>query len=51
MARSPGGLAVGVELAMGKGRVILLPPLASIETEARAALAETLHQSLQRLPI
>ncbi len=46
-ARSAGGLAIGVELAVGPGRVILLPPLTSFEQE-RAAMAEALFECLER---
>jgi len=46
-ARSPGGAAVGVELALGEGRVILLPPLARFEQE-RTELAQTLFECLER---
>lgn len=46
-ARSPGGVAVGVELTVGEGRVVLLPPLARFQAE-RVALAETLFECLER---
>jgi len=48
-ARSPGGLAVAVEIAVAGGRVILLPPLARIEQEERAVLAGTLLACLDRM--
>ncbi len=48
-ARSPGGAAVGVELSLGQGWVILLPPLARFEME-RTELAQTLSECLERWP-
>src|SRR3989304_3616825 len=50
-ARSPGGAAVGVELAIGGGRVVLLPPLGQMDySRDRVPLANTLHICLERLP-
>ncbi|MBI2912948.1 MAG: hypothetical protein HYY03_03415 [Chloroflexi bacterium] len=46
-ARSPGGAAAGVELALGDGSIILLPPLARFELE-RTELAQTLFECLER---
>ncbi len=46
-ARSPGGAAVGVELTVGEGWLVLLPPLARFEEE-RPELAETLFQCFER---
>jgi len=49
-ARSPGGAAVGVELAVGPGRVVLLPPIGSLDYSSdRAPLAAILHQCLERM--
>ena len=49
-ARSPGGVAVGVELAVGPGRVILLPPIGSLDySRDRAPLATVLYQCLERM--
>lgn len=49
-ARSPGGAAVGVELPVGGGRVVLLPPLDRVDPAAdRTALATTLFECLERL--
>jgi len=49
-ARSPGGAAVGVELAVGPGRVVLLPPIGSLDYSSdRAPLAAVLHQCLERM--
>src|SRR3972149_6087378 len=49
-ARSPGGAAVGVELEVGPGRVILLPPIGSLDYSSdRAPLAAVLHQCLERM--
>ncbi len=46
-ARSPGGAAVGGELAVGAGRVVLLPPLVRFEQE-RPAIAQTLFECFER---
>ena len=49
-ARSPGGAAVGVELAIGRGRVVLLPPLGQMDySRDRVPLANTLHICLERM--
>jgi len=49
-ARSPGGAAVGVELEVGPGRVVLLPPIGSLDYSSdRAPLAAVLHQCLERM--
>jgi len=49
-ARSPGGAAVGVELALGPGQVVLLPPVGSLDySRDRAPLATVLHQCLERM--
>ena len=49
-ARSPGGAAVGVELAVGPGQVVLLPPIGSLDYSSdRAPLAAVLHQCLERM--
>ena len=49
-ARSPGGAAVGLELALGLGRVVLLPPIGSLDySRDRAPLAAVLHQCLERM--
>jgi len=49
-ARSPGGAAVGVQLAVGPGRVVLLPPIGSLDYSSdRAPLAAVLHQCLERM--
>jgi len=49
-ARSPGGAAAGVELAVGPGRVILLPPIGSLDYSSdRAPLAAVLHRCLERI--
>ncbi|HEU4759511.1 MAG TPA: hypothetical protein VFT91_05960, partial [Dehalococcoidia bacterium] len=46
-ARSPGGAAVAVELAVGAGRLVLLPALTHFEQE-RPAIAETLFACFDR---
>ena len=49
-ARSPGGAAVGVELPVGGGRVVLLPPFDRVDpAKDRTALATTLFECLERL--
>jgi len=49
-ARSPGGAAVGVELAVGPGRIVLLPPIGSLDySRDRAPLADILYRCLERL--
>ncbi len=49
-ARSPGGAAVGVELEVGPGRVVLLPPIGSLDySRDRIPLANTLHDCLNRM--
>ncbi len=50
-ARSPGGAAVGVELEVGPGRVVLLPPLDSLNySNDRVPLANVLCDCLERMP-
>lgn len=44
--RSPGGVAIGAELAAGEGRIVILPPLLQFENE-RSQLADTLFQCLR----
>jgi hypothetical protein len=46
-ARSPGGAAVGLELAVGRGQIILLPPMGGLDD--RAPLANALHRCLERM--
>jgi hypothetical protein len=48
-ARSPGGTAVAVELAILQGRMVLLPPFARMEKE-RAEVARSLFECFERLP-
>ncbi len=49
-ARSPGGAAVGVELEVEPGRVVLLPPIGSLDySRDRIPLANTLHDCLERM--
>jgi hypothetical protein len=49
-ARSPGGAAVGFELAVGHGRAVFLPPLGSLDYDRdRAPLANVLNDCLDRL--
>jgi hypothetical protein len=49
-ARSPGGAAVGVELAVGPGRIVLLPPIGGLDySQDRTPLANVLHHCLERL--
>ncbi|MEE8346494.1 MAG: hypothetical protein V3S20_04000 [Dehalococcoidia bacterium] len=49
-ARSPGGAAVGVELLVGRGHVVLLPPLGRMDYSSdRVPLANTLHNCLERM--
>lgn len=49
-ARSPGGAAVGVELAAGPGRIVLLPPIGSLDYRRdRTPLANILYRCLERL--
>ena len=51
-ARSPGGAAVGMELAVGPGRVVLLPPLGSLDySRDRAPLASVLQRCLERMHV
>jgi hypothetical protein len=45
--RSQGGLAVGVELRVGEGSIVIVPPMAAT-AEERVLLAETLFQCLER---
>lgn len=48
-ARSPGGAAVGFELAVGGGRAVFLPPLGSLDYDKdRAPLANVLNDCLDR---
>ncbi len=44
--RSHGGVAIGAELAVADGRVIILPPLVRFESE-RSQLADTLFECLE----
>jgi hypothetical protein len=49
-ARSPGDAAVGVELEVGPGRVLLLPPLGSLDySNDRVPLANVLCDCLERI--
>jgi hypothetical protein len=49
-ARSPGGAAAGVELEVGAGRVVLLPPIGNLDySRDRAPLAAVLHHCLERM--
>ena len=49
-ARSPGGAAVGVELAVGTGQIVLLPPIGGLDySQDRTPLANVLHHCLERL--
>jgi hypothetical protein len=49
-ARSPGGAAVGVELAVQTGRVVLLPPIGDLDySRDRAPLANVLRRCLECL--
>ena len=49
-ARSPGGVAVGMELAVGPGRIVLLPPIDPLDySRDRAPLANVLYRCLERL--
>jgi len=49
-ARSAGGAAVGVELPVGGGRVVVLPPLDRVDpAKDRTPLAATLFECLERL--
>lgn len=49
-ARSPGGAPVGIELMVGRGRVVLLPPLGQMDySRDRVPLANTLHDCLDRM--
>ena len=51
-ARSPGGAAVGVELKVGTGRVVLLPPLDSLDySKDRVPLANVLGDCLERMQV
>ncbi len=45
--RSQGGLAVGVELCVREGSIVIVPPMAAT-AEERVLLAETLFQCLER---
>ncbi len=48
-ARSPGGAAIGVELTVGPGRIVLLPPLGSLDYDRdRVPLAGVLHECFER---
>ena len=50
-ARSLGGAAVGVELIVETGRVVLLPPLDSLNySNDRVPLANVLCDCLERIP-
>ncbi len=50
-ARSPGGAAVGIDLEVGPGRVVLLPPLGSLDYSMdRIPLANVLYDCLVRMP-
>jgi hypothetical protein len=50
-ARSPGGAAVGIHLEVGPGRVVLLPPLGSLDYSMdRIPLANVLYDCLERMP-
>ncbi len=50
-ARSPGGAAVGIDLEVGPGRVVLLPPLGSLDySNDRIPLANVLFDCLERMP-
>ncbi len=47
-ARSPGGAAVGVELAVGPGHIVLLPPIGGLDySQDRTPLANVLHRCLE----
>lgn len=49
-ARSPGDAAVGVELKVGRGRVVLLPPLGQVDySRDRIPLANSLYNCLERM--
>lgn len=49
-ARSPGGAAVGVELRVAEGRVVLLPPIGSLDfSRDRAPLATVLFDCFERI--
>jgi hypothetical protein len=49
-ARSPGGAAVGFELAVGRGRAVFLPPLGDLDYDKdRVPLASVLAECLDRL--
>ena len=49
-ARSPGGAAVGVELTVGPGQIVLLPPIGDLDySRDRAPLANVIHRCLERL--
>lgn len=48
-ARSVGGAAVGVELRVGRGRIVFIPPLERLDpSRDRTVLAERLYQCLER---
>jgi hypothetical protein len=49
-ARSPGGAAVGFQLAIGQGSAVFLPPFGSLDYDKdRAPLANVLNDCLDRL--
>lgn len=49
-ARSPGGAAVGSELRVGEGRVVLLPPIGSLDfSRDRGPLATVLFDCFERI--
>lgn len=49
-ARSPGGAAVGLELTVGPGRIVLLPPIGSFDyNRDRPVLAKTLFTCFERI--
>lgn len=49
-ARSPGGAAVGVELEVGRGRIVLLPPLGQMDhSRDRVPLTNTLYHCLESM--
>jgi hypothetical protein len=48
--RTSGGAAIAAELALGNGRLILLPPLLKLEPD-RASVAQALFTSLELFPL
>jgi hypothetical protein len=46
--RSGGGLAVGVELRVREGSIVILPPMPGMADDERVLLAQTLFQCLER---